>query len=237
MRILVIGGTGFVGPHVLRCLAGRGHEIVAFHRGQTEADLPPEVVHLHGDREGIADHRPELRDSRAEVVLDTRPMTEGQARSVVEAVAELPAGWSRSAAEMSIVPMESCADRSRCGRGRADRGGRGIATAALALSWRVSPRKEDPMRWLDDYEKILVERVVMESRDLPGTVLRLPMVYGPGDDAHRLFPYVKRIDDGRDVILIEDARARWRWARGYVEDIAPGDRLGRARRPRRRTRL
>ena len=76
------------------------------------------------------------------------------------------------------------------------------------------------MRWLDDYDKILVERVVMGEPDLPGTILRLPMVYGPGDDAHRLFPYLKRMDDGRPAILIEEVRARWLWARGYVEDIA-----------------
>ena len=46
------------------------------------------------------------------------------------------------------------------------------------------------------------------------------MVYGPGDDAHRLFPYLKRMDDGRAAILMDDVRARWLWARGYVEDIA-----------------
>ena len=76
------------------------------------------------------------------------------------------------------------------------------------------------MRWLDDYDKILVERVVIGEPDLPGTILRLPMIYGPGDDAHRLFPYLKRMDDGRPAILMEEVRARWRWARGYVEDVA-----------------
>jgi nucleoside-diphosphate-sugar epimerase len=76
------------------------------------------------------------------------------------------------------------------------------------------------MRWLDDRDKILVERVVMGEPDLPGTILHLPMVYGPEDDAHRLFPYLKRMDDSRSGILMEEVRSRWLWTRGYVEDIA-----------------
>ena len=47
------------------------------------------------------------------------------------------------------------------------------------------------------YEKILVERAVLGQADLAGTVLRLPCVYGPGDDQHRTFEYLKRMDDGR----------------------------------------
>lgn len=51
----------------------------------------------------------------------------------------------------------------------------------------------------DEYDKILVERVVLGNSDLPVTVLRLPMVFGPGarDAAQRrFFPYLKRMDDG-----------------------------------------
>ena len=47
MRVLVIGGTGITGPHVVRRLVEMGHEVTIFHRGQHEADLPPEVRHIH----------------------------------------------------------------------------------------------------------------------------------------------------------------------------------------------
>jgi nucleoside-diphosphate-sugar epimerase len=70
------------------------------------------------------------------------------------------------------------------------------------------------------YEKILVERVVMADTRLPATVLRLPMVYGPGDYQHRLAPYLKRMLDGRRAILLDEGMARWRCLRGYVEDVA-----------------
>jgi nucleoside-diphosphate-sugar epimerase len=79
---------------------------------------------------------------------------------------------------------------------------------------------DDPASWIDDYEKILVERAVLGNSSLPGTVLRLPMIYGPGDDHHRLFSYLKRMDDGRPAIVMDDVRAAWRWAKGYVENVA-----------------
>ena len=41
-----------------------------------------------------------------------------------------------------------------------------------------------------------------------------------GDRQHRLFPYLKRMDDGRPAVLLDEAEAGWRWGRGYVEDIA-----------------
>jgi nucleoside-diphosphate-sugar epimerase len=84
-----------------------------------------------------------------------------------------------------------------------------------------TPRsQDDPIRWQDDYDKILVERVVMSDENLPGTILRLPMVYGPGDYQHRLFSYLKRMDDNRPAILLDEVEARWRWTHGYVENVA-----------------
>src|SRR5207249_1103376 len=77
-----------------------------------------------------------------------------------------------------------------------------------------------PESWRKRYDKILVERVVMSDPTLPGSVLRLPMVYGPGDRQHRLHGHLKRMDDGRPAIVISEGFARWRTARGYAEDMA-----------------
>jgi nucleoside-diphosphate-sugar epimerase len=72
----------------------------------------------------------------------------------------------------------------------------------------------------DDYDKIPAEGVVMSDPELPGTILRLPMVYGPGDPLHRFYPVVKRIADGRGHIIFPATLAAWRPARGYVENVA-----------------
>jgi 2'-hydroxyisoflavone reductase len=52
MRILVLGGTLFLGRHVVDAALERGHEVTLFNRGQTRPDLFPEVEKLRGDRDG-----------------------------------------------------------------------------------------------------------------------------------------------------------------------------------------
>ena len=75
--------------------------------------------------------------------------------------------------------------------------------------------------WVDDsYDKIPVERAIMGDAGLPGTILRLPMIYGPGDYVRRFHPVIKRIDDGRRTIIYEEGWATWKAPRGYVENVA-----------------
>lgn len=52
MKILVIGGTRFVGRHFVDAALAKGHEVTLFNRGQSNADLFPSVEHLQGDRSG-----------------------------------------------------------------------------------------------------------------------------------------------------------------------------------------
>ncbi|WP_289141647.1 NAD(P)-dependent oxidoreductase [uncultured Brevibacillus sp.] len=64
-----------------------------------------------------------------------------------------------------------------------------------------------------DYDKVLVEKVVLSHKRLPGTIVCLPMVYGPGDYQHRLYPYLQQMRDGRKTILMEE---------GFASDVAKG---------------
>lgn len=77
MRVLVIGGTSFVGPHIVGRLSDTGHEVVIFHRGPTEADLPAAVKHIRGDSRELADFKDEFRRLKPDVVLH---MIAGQAQ-------------------------------------------------------------------------------------------------------------------------------------------------------------
>jgi len=52
MRILVLGGTQFLGRHVVDAALERGHDVTLFNRGQTRPELFPDVEKLHGDRDG-----------------------------------------------------------------------------------------------------------------------------------------------------------------------------------------
>lgn len=52
LRILILGGTNFIGPHQVRAALARGHEVTLFNRGITNPDLFPDLETLIGDREG-----------------------------------------------------------------------------------------------------------------------------------------------------------------------------------------
>jgi 2'-hydroxyisoflavone reductase len=52
LNLLVLGGTGFIGPHLVRHAVARGHHVTIFTRGRRQADLPNDVVRLTGDRNG-----------------------------------------------------------------------------------------------------------------------------------------------------------------------------------------
>jgi nucleoside-diphosphate-sugar epimerase len=216
MTILVVGGTGFLGRHVARCLHDAGQEVVVFHRGQTSADLPPAVRHINGERRRLNDFAEEFRRLAPAVVIDIIPYTEQDALDVM--------CLFRGIARRLVAVSSGDVYRNYDGLRRIAPGLPSVCplNEDAPLRENLYPYRQQasgPEDWLYDYEKILVERVVLGEPQLPGTVLRLPMVYGPGDRQHRLFAYLKRIDDGRPVLL--DARqATWRCTRGYVENVA-----------------
>src|SRR5215475_14140107 len=81
MKLLLIGGTGFIGAQDARVLCALGHEVWVFHRGQTPADLPPEVRVVRGDR-GRPPDLAALARLGPDVVIDVVPFTEREARDV-----------------------------------------------------------------------------------------------------------------------------------------------------------
>src|SRR5690348_7921429 len=83
MRILIIGGTNFMGPLVVRSLSELGHEVTVFHRGQTRTDLPGSVKEILGDRRSITENAVELHRLAPEVVLDMIPFTEQDALDIM----------------------------------------------------------------------------------------------------------------------------------------------------------
>jgi len=194
----------------VRRLAGAGHEVVVFHRGLTEPDLPEDVGCITGDRKDLGSFTGELRRFAPEVVLDMIPMNEDEATNLV-GVFECV---SRRVVAVSSQDVYRAYDRvTSRDPGPPDQI---PLTEDAPLRERFYPYEREGVK---DYEKILVERVVMGAPGLPGTILRLPAVYGPGDYQHRLFEYVRRMDDGRPAILLGEAMASWRWTHGYVEDV------------------
>ena len=221
MNILLIGGTGFIGPWVVSHLLEQGHEVAVFHRGQTNGNLPVRVRHICGLRRHLADYSFEFREFAPEVVVDFILANEAQARltmDVFRGMASRVVALSSGDVYRAVAIIHGLEDGP---------------LQPVPLTEDSELRTKKPYRpeevqtlagvfpWLDeDYDKIPVERVVLNDRELSGTILRLPMVYGPGDPLHRLYPYVQRMLDGRRTILVQKDAAGWRAPRGYVENVA-----------------
>ena len=221
MRFLVIGGTGFIGSRVTGELIRRGHEVTVFHRGRTKG--PPEADEIVGDRLRLGDYADALRARTPDVVVDAVLSSGRQAR---ELGAIFLGHAGRLVALSSMDVYRACAITHRLEEGPPERLPLREETSALRTKAQTYPPEQvrvlqQVFGWLDEeYDKIPVEREILRHEELPGTVLRLPMVYGPGDPLHRFHPIVRRILDGRRAILFSAAMAGWRATKGYVEDVA-----------------
>ena len=219
MRILIIGGTNFMGPFVVQSLHAQGHDVTVFHRGQTTTSLPEGVQEILGDRRN--EPLEKLQSSHPDVVLDMIPVIEQDGRDVMRAFK----GIARRVVTISSQDVYRAFGRvNHKESGPVDLS---PITEDSPLRENLYPYRgekprgaDDPQKLHDDYDKILIERVVMSEPDLPGTVLRLPMVYGPGDYQHRMFAFLKRMDDHRPAILMDEVEAEWKWSHGYVENVA-----------------
>lgn len=215
MRVLVIGGTHFMGPFVLENLVRSGWEVTCLHRNEPHRALPSEVREVRGDRsdQSVLD---ELGSGNFDVVLDMCGMLMPDAERLVRAfkgridrmvfVSSCDVYWAFG----SLLGIES-------GEINSD-----SITEDSQLRTRLYPYRTagNETHWRNDYDKIPMESYLRQ--EMNATVLRLPMVYGPYDKQRRMASYLKRMVDGRKAILLGRVAASWTSTRGYVENVAKG---------------
>jgi 2'-hydroxyisoflavone reductase len=219
LRILILGGTGFIGPYQVRYALSRGHKVTTFNRGKTHpGELPNEVEQLIGDRNGRLDA---LKDRQWDVAIDN-PTT-------------LPA-WVRDAAQILkgnvgryvfISTISVYADTSE-----------GVdETAPIAKYDGPDPYKEtlEAMR-VSGYKtygplKALSEKEAENSFPGKTLIIRPGLIVGPRDETDRFTYWPVRIDRGGemlapgtpdDPVQFIDARDLAEWAIRMVENRETG---------------
>jgi len=206
VRVLVVGGTGFVSGAIARHLRARGHEVIAYHRGRTPGD--PAIEHICSPQAVIPVMTfPEI--AKPDVVVHAVPVGDADARAVVAAYPGTRIIAISSGDVYKVYgALRGLEEAPPPGPLRED-----SPLRRVEYPYGPGPVKS-PWGHLTFYEKIHVERAVLAAG---GTALRLGRVYGRGDDA--LTPWLRAMRSmGRDgEIGIE--RAHWRWTHVYVEDV------------------
>lgn len=215
MRVLVLGGTRFIGLALVSELLGAGHSVAVVHRGEHEPEELRDVEHFHLDRRELGRHRRELARFRPDAVIDMSAMTAAEAGEAV------------SAFDPAIpTVVASSGDVYRAYEGVME--GRVTDPAPLAedaaLREGPSPDRDVVLEgWTYDaasYEKLDVERIYLERG---AVICRLPMVYGE-EDYKRCEEFVlRRVRAGRRRIPV--GAGEFLWSRGYAPEIARGMRL------------
>ena len=178
MKILILGGTGFIGPHMVRHAQYRGHEITLFNRGRSNAELFPGIETLIGDRDGQLDA---LRGRTWDAVIDNS----GYVPRHVRDSAQLLAG---AAGRYLFTSTGSVYDFDQ-----------DELTEDARLLPIEDPTSEDVNRHYGPL-KVLCEEAVRESFGPGATVVRLHVVAGPGDPTDRFTYWPVRIDRGGPTI-------------------------------------
>jgi 2'-hydroxyisoflavone reductase len=108
MRMLVLGGTQFLGRHVVEIALERGHEVTLFNRGQTRPELFPEVERLRGDRSGNVSA---LHGRAWDAVVDTSGYLPATVRNTLDALGDVGhytfVSTISAYADLSTPPTES----------------------------------------------------------------------------------------------------------------------------------
>jgi 2'-hydroxyisoflavone reductase len=211
LRILILGGTGFIGPYQVRHALDRGHTITLFNRGRTNPQLFPEVEKLVGDRAGDLTA---LQGRTWDAVIDnsaTDPeWVERSATLLADAVGTYLFVSTRSVYfDTSRVPM----------------------TVDAPLFSRENTKVEPGARLPYGLAKALAEQVARKHFAERTLIVRPSLVVGPGDLTDRFTYWPVRIErggevlapgDGSDPVQIIDARDLGEWMIRLLENRVTG---------------
>jgi 2'-hydroxyisoflavone reductase len=199
MRILVIGGTQFMGREIVLRLARRGHDVTVLHRGASH-DLGDGIGNLQADRGDLATVGRLLREHAFEAVYD------------------IAYDWGKGT---------TAADVEAAARACDDRLHRYVFMSSVAAYGRPGVHREsDPLAPDDVPNPYILHKATSEralfrlhaESGLPVTTFRPPFVHGPRQPFYREQFFWDRLLDGRPIVLPEGGDTPLQWV--FAPDVA-----------------
>ena len=178
MKLLVFGGTGFLGRHVVEAALEGGHEPTLFNRGLTNPELFPELERIVGDRDGDL---AELRGRYFDAVVDVPARVPRHVRRSTETLAGV--GHYTFVSSISVYR---------------DFSGRGIDESAATREYEPSMGDED-MEWYGA-RKAECERIVENAFPGRALIVRPGLIVGPHDPTDRFTYWPVRLARGGEIL-------------------------------------
>jgi nucleoside-diphosphate-sugar epimerase len=199
MRVLILGGTRFIGWHIASTLKNTGHHVAVFHRGTTPLQELSGIEEILGEKTKLPTFRDEFRLFRPEAVIDCIGYTPSDGARIIETFK----GWLER-----LIFLSSCdVYRAHAVLQRAT--DEPVQDTPLhegsSLRTNAFPYRKpgaDPDDWRYRYDKIPIEQLLLAEPTFQATGLRLPAVYGPRDHQRRVWEYLRKMDAGRKAIVV-----------------------------------
>lgn len=186
-KILILGGTGFLGPATIEIAQARGHQVTMFNRGKTRPDLFPGVEKLHGDRdpkkgEGLK----ALETGTWDAVIDNS----GYYPRMVGASAALVAPRAKQYLYISSISAYKEPNPEN-------------GTEDAPLATMADPTQETMGKTYENYGalKALCEQAVEKAMPGRTTVIRPGYIVGPDDPTGRFTYWPVRFDKGGEIAV------------------------------------
>jgi 2'-hydroxyisoflavone reductase len=211
MKLLVLGGTVFLGRHLVDSALRRGHEVTLFTRGKSNPDVYPEVEKLQGNRDGNMEA---LQGRTWDAVLDTS----GYVPRIVKASADLLAPAANLYCFISTISVYADFSRPNFDEDTT------LGTLQDETVEEVGGATYGPL-------KVLCEKAVQEAFPGRSLIIRPGLIVGPLDHTDRFTYWPRRIaqggevlapGDGNDPVQIIDGRDLADWTISMVERGATG---------------
>lgn len=192
LKILILGGTGFTGPHLVRRALKRGHSVTLFNRGRTEKRigmLPDSVERLIGDRDPTkGEGLKALMDKGGrewDAVVDTSGQFPRHVKASCEAVQKTKLYLYVSSISAYALPLKPDSDEE------------------APLATLSDPNTEDMGRQMENYGGLKAACEKTAQAALPGrvAVVRPTFISGPGDPTDRFTYWPVRISQGGEVMV------------------------------------
>lgn len=209
MRVLLVGGSGFLGGHVGRALREGGHEVAVVSRGERPVDDTYE--HLRVDRTDAAALGRILEGRRFDFTVDFTAYDAAD----IERLLLIPYAALGRYVLISSGQVYLVTQGARRPAPEED--------SELPLIPEPAPGTRDHDQWTYGMGKRRAERALLSLRETHGmraVILRLPIVQGEADGSLRLWGYLERMLDGGPIVLPEGGARLTRHV--YAGDVAAG---------------